>query len=341
MDEGKVKELVVDMDKYLLEKAGLDKCEDKEKKGKFNSCDCLTILRNNANRWAVARFSVKFMQRHRIEQSQTIIDWYRFASMQPGKKQFYIMPYDATDNGEVGDISDDLRSKKICRSAMMTLVQIGKDRMGNIKTQANITGTATEHGNKGKRKRLAETDPKLIGVRDHFASVELLATHNPRATRIIAKEVDGLIQRSTRDDDEDAVYLPFSMGIRSCYYRYLQEQGFDVKVNPDGTFKTTPTAGVQQKPFVSIATYYNIWKRDYDHIKVSRPVEDICALCYQFAHRAKYMTCLGVSHNSNNVNDDDNEDANDLNINSSIDDQLFREEEELIVSNYFIMIAVR
>ena len=176
MDEGKVKELVVDMDKYLLEKAGLDKCEDKEKKGKFNSCDCLTILRNNANRWAVARFSVKFMQRHRIEQSQTIIDWYRFASMQPGKKQFYIMPYDATDNGEVGDISDDLRSKIICRSAMMTLVQIGKKRMGNIKTQANITGTATEHGNKGKRKRLAETDPKLIGVRDHFASVELLAT---------------------------------------------------------------------------------------------------------------------------------------------------------------------
>ena len=76
----------------------------------------------------------------------------------------------------------------------------------------------------------------------------------------------------------------------------------------------------------------NEWKNKsrnvpMDEGKVKELVVD-SALCYQFAHRAKYMTCLGVSHNSNNVNDDDNEDANDLNINSSIDDQLFREEEE-------------
>jgi hypothetical protein len=122
------------------------------------------------------------------------------------------------------------------------------------------------------------------------------------------------------------------MGIRPCYYRYLQEQGYSVKVNQDGSYKSTPLPGGQEKPIVSLSTYYNIWKRDYDYLKVCRPVEDICSLCYQFAHRAKYMSCLGVSqttNSNNNVDDDDDEFEeafNNLNVNSSIDDQLFRDD---------------
>ena len=44
---------------------------------------------------------------------------------------------------------------------------------------------------------------------------------------------------------------------------------------------------------MQLVTFYRIWKRDYGHIKVSRAVEDICALCYQLANRHRYFvgTC--------------------------------------------------
>ena len=323
---------VVDMDQYLLSKATLQYCEDKEKKNKFHKCSCLSILRNSSNRWPVAKFCVSFLQRERIDQNQTIIDWYRYSSANPGErgKQWYVLPYDLSDSDEPGEVAKALRHHKICKSAMMTLVQIGKDRMKSIRNIADGTGVATEHGNTGKRKRLKEDDPKLIAVREHFQFLINLAEDCPSAARIIQKMVDGIVQRRTRDNDGDkAVYLPFSMGIRPCYYRYLFELGWSVKVQQDGTFMKTAVEGVEGKEHVALSTYYGIWQRDYDYLKVKRPVEDICALCYGLAHRAKFMGCLGPNTGSGTNNDDDDDDADNndapVGINSNIDDQLFRE----------------
>ena len=97
----------------------------------------------------------------------------------------------------------------------------------------------------------------------------------------------------------------------------------------DGTYKKTPIPGGVQKKHISLTTYYYMWQRDYDYLKVSRPAEDICSLCYQFAHRAKFMSCLGVSHTATTNDDDDLAGAfNNLNINSSVDDALFRDDPE-------------
>jgi hypothetical protein len=272
-------DLVVDMDEFLEEKASLKNCEDKENGGRFQQCSCLSIIRDASNRSAVARFCVNFLQRKRNDQNQTVMDWYRYAEANRvnKNKQWYLMPYDVSDCENADVVAEALGSHKICRSAMMTLVQFGKRRMQSIKNNATGNGVAQEHGNKGKRKRLQESDPKMIGVRAHFDILISVADEAPRATKIIEKVVDGHIQRSTRDDDDKAVYLPFSMGIRSCYYRYLKEQGYSVKVNQDGSLETTPLPGGQEKPIISLATYYNIWKRDYDYLKVSRPVENICS----------------------------------------------------------------
>jgi hypothetical protein len=42
-------------------------------------------------------------------------------------------------------------------------------------------------------------------------------------------------------------------------------------------------------PYVSLNCFYSIWQRDYGHIKVSKPSEDICNLCVAFANRHKYQ----------------------------------------------------
>ena len=65
-------------------------------------------------------------------------------------------------------------------------------------------------------------------------------------------------------------------------------------------------------PYVSLTTFYHIWKRDYAHINMSRPIKDICVECFRFANRHKYTANHG--HNS----------PASLQLDSSADDSLFQ-----------------
>ncbi len=67
--------------------------------------------------------------------------------------------------------------------------------------------------------------------------------------------------------------------------------GYDVETTATGTFRIKKEDGsaINIGEFVSYPTYFNKWKRDYPNLKVSRPVEDICNLCYTFVHWTKYF----------------------------------------------------
>lgn len=156
-----VESLVVDMAEFLEEKARLNKCEDKENSGRFQACSCLSILRDASNRWAVARFCVNFLQRKRIDQNQTIIDWCRYAQANRVKnKQWYLMPYDVSESDNADVVADALGSHKICRSAMMTLVQFGKHRMKSIKNNATSNTRRWQ-------------PPKMVKHRNHNSVIRL------------------------------------------------------------------------------------------------------------------------------------------------------------------------
>jgi hypothetical protein len=92
--------------------------------------------------------------------------------------------------------------------------------------------------------------------------------------------------------------------------------GYIVDTTAMGGFKIRREDGsaVDTGEFVSFPTYHAKWKRDYPNLKVSRPVEDICNLCYTFAHRHKFFTdhmmrCGG--HGDDDDDDNNNEDDND------------------------------
>ncbi len=42
--------------------------------------------------------------------------------------------------------------------------------------------------------------------------------------------------------------------------------------------------GNEGKEFVLLRTYFDFWKRDYPHLKISRLVEDICPYCFAFSN---------------------------------------------------------
>ena len=57
--------------------------------------------------------------------------------------------------------------------------------------------------------------------------------------------------------------------------------GYRAETMETGAFKISRDDGdrIDNGEFVSYATYFLKWKRDYPNLKVSRPVEDICNLC--------------------------------------------------------------
>ncbi len=77
------------------------------------------------------------------------------------------------------------------------------------------------HKAKGKTNynSLSNNDRKMGPLMRHFEYLMELGDE-VRATRVVTTLVDGMQARVNRDDDDDARYLPMSMGYRNCYKRY-------------------------------------------------------------------------------------------------------------------------
>ena len=136
-------------------------------------------------------------------------------------------------------------------------------------------------------------------------------------------------------DDIDVVYLPSYLSMCSCYASYLDRLGYSITTFNDGNYKVgswSGEVGEDAAPYVSLPTFYNVWKCDFAHIKVSRPTEDMCTLWFQFMNHHKYS--IGILTDSltdsflffdtpNNKGESDDEEGEDL-----VDDDDGAEEEE-------------
>lgn len=80
--------------------------------------------------------------------------------------------------------------------------------------------------------------------------------------------------------------------------------------------------------YVSFYTYYYYWKKNYPKLKVHKPAEDICQLCFRFANRHKYLSRSStgaVAENAEEVTDAAEDVENSIMIPSAIDSELFTE----------------
>ncbi len=280
-----------------LEEMGTwENCRKKSRGESHCSCTCLHFLRNPIYRNAVASYLVHQVDRKsQQEVNQQVVHWHNYAKMVPlnenskGHKGYaYRVPFDGTEAIAVGDDLTELQDGKICQNAMLQIMGIGLRRFGGIKKAAETTGVAPNHKLKGVSQAIAEDDPRMIALREHFE--ELCQLGETRATRLVANLVDGT--NESRDDDDKNVYLPSSKGYRPCYYRYLHDLGYKATPHANGnlTIKWDGPSNVETRPpYVCLSTYFSKWKRYYPHLKVSVPSEDICNLCFQFANRHRYM----------------------------------------------------
>ncbi len=62
--------------------------------------------------------------------------------------------------------------------------------------------------------------------------------------------------------------------------------------------------------YCSFPTYFNLWKRGFPDLKVSRPVEDICKDCYAFANHHRYLANHTMGRNVDDGDSNGNNNGN-------------------------------
>jgi hypothetical protein len=138
-----------------------------------------------------------------------------------------------------------------------------------------------------------------------------------RATRVVTTLVKGMEALVNRGNDDNERYLPMSMGYRNCYKRYLASLGYtNVRSTASGAFilgerEDGEAVDSGNHDFVSFPTYYYKWKTSFPKLKVSNPIEDICAYCYAFANRHKYLANRAMGRGDDDDGSDDNEEDDD------------------------------
>ncbi len=205
------------------------------------------------------------------------------------KDEYFRLPY--IDDG-TEDVPKTVRNHVVCTRGLRFIFGFGRSRYEQILKVSWNSAIFPLH------KAVEKTD--YNSVENDTRKLEPLVSHfeyhknlgEVRATRVVSTFIDGMVGHNNRDASLDVTYLPICTGYRSCYRRYMSSLGYIAETTATGMFKIRKEDGsaVDTGEFVSFPTYHTKWKRDYPNLKVSRPVEDICNLCYTFAHHQKFFS---------------------------------------------------
>jgi hypothetical protein len=249
---------------------------------------------------AVANYALAHFKLNKMHQDQCFIDLYKMSLHINGPKNanFFAVPFNSwhpSSQEKISNFSKEeitfLQSYRICTSALLLILQRGSSYYTQQKKLAVEFGLAKLHGNVG-RKRSVDTDEAIYApVREFFEHITKLC--ETRATGTVRTMVG--LKNST--DNIDQLYIPTHMSLRGCYSSYLSRLGYSVTFYNDGNYTVgdwaSPDEDVGNKAnppqYVSLSCFYSVWQRDYGHIRVSKPSEDICNLCVAFPNRHKYQ----------------------------------------------------
>ena len=234
-------------------------------------------------------------------------------------KKVFRLPF-VDDGTDAVVVDEDVRTHLLCTKGLLALLNFGRKRYLNIRNAGKSSAVLPNHKSTGKKNYNAvEINERKYGpLKDHFEYLQNLG--EVRATRVVATLVDGMGGHANCDDNIDVTYLPISMGYRSCYKRYMKALGYDVRTTATGGLVVTADEeGKEVDPgeYVSLPTYFNLWKRDFKNLKVSRPAEDICKDCYVFANRHRHLANHSVRQRVGDDvsdSDDDSSDDNDADV---------------------------
>ena len=285
----------------------------------MTKCNCLRTLlfdeNTNTHRnsiiMPIANYTLSHIKQTKLQQDQTFIDMYRMSCHLPTGKNntnYFAVPFNNFHPVTQQPISTFtkadiglLKFHSVCTSALLLILQRGYTYYTQQKKLAVEFGSAKPHGNIGRKRSVDNDETTYAPVREYFEHIRKVS--ETRATETV-RTMTGL--RNSKDDI-DEVYLPTYMSLRGCYRDYLSCLGYTVTWFNDGNYEVERNTDQDEDedrddepplPYVSLSCFYRVWQRDFGHIKVSKPSEDICNLCVAFANRHKYKSAKDSEANS-------------------------------------------
>jgi hypothetical protein len=285
----------------------------------MTKCNCLqtllfdqeTNMPRSSIMMAVSNYTLSHIKQPKSSQDQCFIDLYRMSQHIPTGKNntnYFSVPFNNfhpnTHEKLTPFTKEDLqilRDHRICTSALLLILQRGYTYYSQQKKLAVEFGSPKPHGNIGRKRSVDNDETTYAPVREYFEHISKVS--ETRATETV-RTMTGL--RNSKDDVNE-VYLPTYMSLRGCYGDYLSRIGYTITWFNDGNYEVgrkkdeddeDDGADEPPVPYVSWGCFYRVWRRDFGHIKVSKPSEDICNLCVAFANRHKYKTAQDSEANS-------------------------------------------
>ena len=293
------------------------------------SCGCLAIVHDSNARSAIAKYLTWFERRHKHEQDSIVFEWVRYVLILKGSNEqrkgmknqkVFRLPF-VDDGTDAVDEKNGVQTHLLCKRGLVILLTFGERRYFSIRRAAMSSAVLPQHNSVGKKNynNVEKNERKYQPVLHHFEYLKNLG--EVRATRAVATMVDGVGGHANRDDNIEVIYLPISMGYRSCYKRYMKALGYNVRTTATGglVVKADDEGKDEVDPgdYVSFPTYFSLWKRDFNNLKVSRPAEDICKDCYVFANRHRHLAHHTITrqHDGDDVRSDSgSSDDNDADV---------------------------
>ena len=296
-------------------------CVTTKSHNKTSKCNCLQCLLDEDEnamesgetedgeeiRMAVAKFQLYFARLNREDQMMRFIEWMRYAELSRAAEKsvegnkLYLIPYIATE--ETAELcGGSIGTTKICLSALLRLLGKGFSFQKNVKKffKAGTRPTLGWKNNKNRKRKIFNRF-EYMELHQYMEQVATLA--EPSATRYV-RDVTNLL--TTRDDNDESLYLPTYMTKRGVYRQYCESRGKRVITAHTGETQLEDISDDENKECISWTTFHNFWQENFDNLKVCKLHEDICKECYMFANRHKYLneTCLIAGEDKEDANND-------------------------------------
>ncbi len=198
------------------------------------------------------------------------------------KITLFCLPF--IDDGMVV-IPDAVCTQVLCSRGLRLVLNWGRSRWASIRKASTVTGVMPIHKAKGKMNynSLLNNEHKMRPLMRHFEYLMELGD-KVRATRVVTTLVKGMQARVNRNDDDNARYLPMSMGYRNCYKRYMASLGYtNVQSTASGVFilgEREDGEALNSSDFVTFPTYYYKWKTCFPKLKV--PLKTPSCISFKF-----------------------------------------------------------
>lgn len=242
-------------------------------------CSCLQAI-DEEDLYESAVYLEDFSLKKKQERQQLVIEWMKYADAM--KKEIELDPRRTASRTF---LLPGTSTALICSNACARIIGFGRSTWTTVR-KAFETKQPPTHGLTGKESNRAKNTGYDALLREFFDRLEEMAT--PRATLEVRELVGDKVNVSLKESDTEKKELPPYMTKLGLYKQLSKECNQELVFNNrNKVVEKIRKRDAKQCP--DWHTFRSFWEKEYSHIVIPKPREDICGDCHKFANLHKSL----------------------------------------------------